>query len=276
MLLPEAFTAGAAPVAFLAWEDDSAGNATVIGAAACHRLRGETVNTRVRTIAPYRRRGVGSALLAAICRAASDRGDSRVCTRVDFAATPDAAPFLAANGFTCGPRGLHVEGALAGLVPRLRDFRERMHAGGKTPAAARVLPESALSPSDLARIFRDLVEPALDSPPVAALRLAAGEPFDATVLLLGDDPIGVMVGRRTDANACAAIEALAVAPPFRGGWGWANLLLLSHGGERALASGANRIRFDVDETNWRILPSIARIDGIVTTSYARFIRDLRT
>jgi hypothetical protein len=84
----------------------------------------------------------------------------------------------------------------------------------------------------------------------------------------------MLAGVRNDGNGTATLSAVVVAAEFRGGWGWANLLLLAYAGERALAAGASRLRFEIDETNWKVLQGVGRVEGTVIGIPAQFVREL--
>jgi hypothetical protein len=271
MLLPEAFRLGAPPGAFLAWDQ---AHHIIAGLATFHRLKRETIGARVMTVRTYRRQGIGSALLRCVCEQARERGDERVCALVDLAAHPQAEPFLKANGFVPQPRLLRVEGTLAAGRNTVLALRERLVAAGKIPPGARITESRDLAPEFVLRVYRELIATHLPGRPELADFIVTRPGFDATILTVADRVAGMTVGVRNDGQGCGSLDAIVVAPGFRGGWGWANVYLLADIAERSAAVGAHRLRFEIEETNWKVLQGVARVQGAIVGATARFAHDL--
>ncbi len=98
--------------------------------------------------------------------------------------------------------------------------------------------------------------------------------FDSIILMAGDTPAGMLMGVRHKGNGVGTIRALAVAPPYRGGWGWANLLLLTGALDRGWEAGARRLRFETEESDWQVLKQSARANAVILRRHARFVREL--
>jgi hypothetical protein len=84
----------------------------------------------------------------------------------------------------------------------------------------------------------------------------------------------MIIGVRNDGTGSGTIDAIAVAPEFRSGWGWANLLLLAYAADRSRETGANRLRFEIDEKNWQVVQGIGRVEGTIIGRPATFVREL--
>jgi ribosomal protein S18 acetylase RimI-like enzyme len=265
MLLPERFEA-VAPEAFVAWDEDAR---TIAGLAAFHSIRGETVHTAVLVVRPYRRRRIGSSLLRRVVERAAERGDRRVHAQVDLVAHPEAHVFLTANGFRRGAILREVEGDLAAGRGPLLDLYARLAAAGSIPANARIAGSDEFSPSELERLYTELVVPTLASPPELTRPIVRGPNFKAVVVMAGDAPAGMMVCVYNDGGGTGRILATAVAPQFRA-WGWVNLLLLVGAMDRGWEAGARRLRFEMDESNLNMMSQAARLNSMVVRRRADY------
>lgn len=65
-----------------------------------------------------------------------------------------------------------------------------------------------------------------------------------------------------------------VAQKYRGGFGWANLLLLAAALERGRARGAQRVRFEMPEENGDTRRLAERVGGQTRCIHAWFVRDV--
>jgi GNAT superfamily N-acetyltransferase len=271
MLLPEAFRLGAPPDAFLAWDQ---ARDTIAGLAAFHRFKRETIGARVMTVRTHRRQGIGSNLLRRVCEQARERGDLRVCTLVDLALHPHAEPFLKANGFVPQSRFLRAEAPLAGGRDTVLALRERLTAAGKIPQGARIMESRELPAGFVLRAYRELIATHLPGRPELADFIVTRPEFDAAILTVADRLAGMAVGVRNDGHGVGSLEAIVVAPEFRGGWGWANVLLLATVAEWSTAAGAHRLRFEIEETNWKVLQAIGQVQGAIVGATARLVHEL--
>jgi GNAT superfamily N-acetyltransferase len=269
MLLPECFRGAIAPEAFLAWDLE---RGAVAGAAAFHRHKRETVGMQLIATPAYRRVGVGSRLVERVVERARERGDEQIVTAADVVACPEAEPFLRARGFEPGVWTLRLEGEIAPVRGTLLDLRERLIASGKAPRSARIVESRELPAEPLRQWYEQTIAPALHGRPELAGYILTAPGFDATVLLVDDAPVGMLAGIRNDGDGCATLRAVAVDPRVRGGWGWANALLLASGVDRAWSAGARRVRFETEERNWRVLPTAGRAKANVVAKSAWFSR----
>ncbi len=270
MLLPQCFELGSPPVAFLAFDERQ----QLAGAAAFHRLNRETIGLGIFIVRAYRRRGVGSQLLRAVRDLALARGDLAIRTTVDLRAHPEAEPFLAAHGFHVHSRLIRSEGSLAAIGPLVRRLHARLAAAGKIPSTARILHSTALPAAEVLRAYRELVVPDLRGRPELAEFIVSRPSFDASLLQVGDRWAGMLIGVRNDGHGSGLLQAVAVAPDFRGGWGWANVVLLADAMEKSQGAGATRLRFEMESDNWKVLPGIERAAGLITAEHAAFLHEL--
>jgi GNAT superfamily N-acetyltransferase len=270
ILLPDSFGA-VAPEAFIAW-DESAG--AIAGLTAFHRAGLEMAGTSVRVVQPYRRRGIGSMLLRRAIDRAIERGDERAHTQVDLVAHPEAHAFLTANGFVRGHILREVEGDLAVGRGPLLDLYARLAASESIPANARIAGSEEFSPSELERLYTELVVPTLGSPTELVGPTVRNPNFQSIVVLAGDVPAGMMVCVFNDGSGTGKILATAVAPKFRA-WGWANLLLLVGAMDRGWEAGARRLRFETDESSVNMMRQAARLNSVVVRRRANYVLQLR-
>ncbi len=269
MLLPESFGT-VAPEAFVAW-DESAG--AIAGVTAFHRAGRETVGTSVLTVRPYRRQGIGALLLRRALERAIERNDERVHAQVDLVAHPEAHVFLTANGFLRRHILREVEGDLAVGRGPLLDLYARLAASGSIPATARIAGSHEFSPSELDRLYRDLVVPLVGLPPELAGPTVRASNFNAVTVMVGDVPAGMMMCVYNDGSGTGRILATAVAPQFRP-WGWVNLLLLVGAMDRGWEAGARRLRFETDESNENMMRQAARLHSVVLRRRANYVFQL--
>jgi len=269
MLLPESF-GRVAPEAFVAW-DETAG--AIAGVAAFHRVGRETVRTSVITVRPYRRQGVGSALLRRIVERAAERGDERIHAQVDLAAHPEADGFLHAAGFRRVRIVLEMEGDLGAVREPLLEMRTRLTALKRIPDNVRVADSREFPPDELERIYTALIVPSLGAQAELAHFVVTNPGFDAVILMAGGTPVGILICICNDGHGTGTLSAMAVAPGYRGR-GWANLLLLTRAMERGWEAGARRLRLDVDETNLKSLHQSTRLNSVVLRRMADFVYEL--
>lgn len=269
ILLPRCFHLGSPPDAFLAWDED---RKMIAGLAAGHRLKRETIGIGVITLRAYRRQGIGSRLLRCLVELARVRGDESIRTAVNLSEHPDAEPFLLANGFQLQSRVLHSEGALEAVRPLLLGLRYRLTAAGKIPRGVTIVESRSLSAAGVLQAYREIVAPDLPGRVELAPFIVTSPTFDAAILRVEDRLAGMLIGVRNDGRGVGLLQAVAVAKEFRGGWGWANVVLLAHAADRSAAAGASRIRFEIEESNWHVMQGIERAGGMVMAIQARFLR----
>jgi ribosomal protein S18 acetylase RimI-like enzyme len=169
---------------------------------------------------------------------------------------------------------LRAEGAMDKAGHAVLAVRDRLAARGKIPADARIVETRDLPISQVLPAYRELIAEHLPGRPELAEYIVTSPGFDAALLTVGDRTAGMLVGTRNDGHGVSDLSAIVVAPEFRGGWGWANIALMAYAFERAAAAGSNRLRFEIEETNWKVLQGVGRVEGTILAVSARFIREL--
>jgi ribosomal protein S18 acetylase RimI-like enzyme len=177
-------------------------------------------------------------------------------------------------GFVASSSLVRAEGAIDGAGRAVLALRDRLAARGKIPAEARIVETRGLPLSQVLAAYRELIAEYLPGRPELAQYIVTSRAFDAALLTVGDHIAGMVAGTRNDGFGVSELSAIVVAPEFRGGWGWANVALMAYAFELAAASGASRLRFEIDETNWNVLQGVGRVEGKILSVSARFIREL--
>jgi GNAT superfamily N-acetyltransferase len=245
MLLPEMFTPTQSPDLLVAMADDPAGVRRLAGAVALGTVHGPAdpgFAVLVHVVPPWRRRGIGRALItAAVARC---RGRSPVLR----AARPvpeesQAAAFLAACGFDRYEWIRHFETDTAAFHADMLRLRQRL--GQRVPAAARVVPLRAAPAAAIAQLVsREF--PILPSQVLARLNPAAPDAYDldkSVALLVGEVVGGALIYNWN--GGVPVIEVRVVDRALRGAWG--NVLMLEQATRNGLEAGATRFRFFADD-----------------------------
>jgi GNAT superfamily N-acetyltransferase len=269
MLLPEAFSGGAAPQALLAF--NAVG--TLLGGAAFHQRDGAVHGLRLHVVRSHRLRGAGKQLVGAVLKTAAEWQAREVNAAADTLAEPDAEPFLLACGFVRKSRVFTIVAEMQPLCEYVFALRERLLSRGGAPAGARIAGIRESPAGALARLYTEEVVPAFHLHPGQALPLLSDPRFaDSPVLLVDGKVAGMMLGEANDGSGTSLVAARVVARPHRGGRGWANLLLLAAALERGRAKSACRMRFEMPEENRDTRKLVERVRGEVVGIGAWFVR----
>jgi hypothetical protein len=269
MLVPELFQAGRPPEALLAF--DASG--LVLGCAAFHRRKGAVHGLRLQVPHPCRRRGIGAGLVRCVAGIAAGMPAREVNAAADTMAEPAAEPFLVSCGFTCKTRTTTVEAPMAPLCRNVQALARRAAEHGLLPPGASIASLADVPRAAAARWCREHVVPSISIDPAhAAPDLADPRLSQSPVLLVADEIAGMMLGQANDGRGVSVVAARVVEPRFRGGRGWANLLLMSAALQRGAAAGALHIRFDIPENNRDTLALMRRAHGQVVKIAAWFVR----
>jgi ribosomal protein S18 acetylase RimI-like enzyme len=270
MLVPAAFQRGAAPLALLAFDPPSG---AAIGCAAFQHRDGALHAWQARVARPYRRRGIGRQLVRETLAWAAERQAREVNAGAEIMAEPEAEPFLLACGFLRKSRVFTVEAAMEPLCDYVFGLRKRLLAGGRIPPGARIAGLREAPAEPLARLYVEQVIPALHCHSGYALPMMEDPRFaDSPVLLVDGQVEGMVLGEANDGQGTAVVIARAVSPKYRGGRGWAHLLLLSSALERGRRKGAHRMRFEAPEDNRDTRTLMRRVHGETTRINAWFVR----
>lgn len=244
MLLPDAFAPTHAPELLVALD----ANRQLIGAAAiAWAAAGDppALPVAVHVLPPWRRRGVGRALVnAAASMVEADARAITPWTKPDESS--DAAKFCIATEFTLHHRVFHFTAVAAEVEAALARYREKLDRAGWIPNTACIVP----LPEAPAPAVAHLVCRQFGSSEAAILSriLGRSDPtFDqrlSVVLLLDGVVVGAQMVSR-GADGVPEVEANVVSPTLRRGW--ANLLLTHEGTRLSVACGTQRFRFSCDE-----------------------------
>lgn len=218
----------------------------IVGAASFQAQARAIFGVRVRVVRSHRRRGIGSRLLRHILEEAVQRKAAAVFVGADGRTEPDAAPFLAAHGFRFLGRVTTVEADVVAMRDYLRVLRDRLIAGGKVPANARLVRFSEAPQNQVARLYAEYIvhtpeaDPALLRHPQFKEKIAA-----SPVVMMDDRVVGILlVGVE---GLLATVHARVVAPELRGGW--VNPLMMGTATEDVWLAGARRVRFEIPPDN---------------------------
>ena len=218
----------------------------IVGAASFQPRERVFIGVRVRVVRTHRRRGIGSRLLRHIIDEAVRRKMAAVLGRADGLTEPDAAPFLAAQGFRLLGRLTTVEADVLAMRDYLLGLRDRLIAGGKVPANARLIRFSEAPQDQVARLYAEYIvhnpeaEPALLRHPEFKEKIAS-----SPVLMMDDQVVGILlVGVE---GLLATVHARVVTPELRGGW--VNPLMMGTATEDVWQAGARRVRFEIPPDN---------------------------
>jgi GNAT superfamily N-acetyltransferase len=218
----------------------------IVGVASFQPRETVFIGVRVRVVRTHRRRGIGSRLLQHIIDEAVRRKMAAVFGRADGLTEPDAAPFLAAHSFGFLGRLATVEADVLAMRDYLVALRDRLIAGGKVPANARLVRFSEAPQDQVAKLYAEYIvhnpeaDPALLRHPEFKEKIAA-----SPVVMMDDRVVGILlVGVE---GLLATVHARVVTPELRGGW--VNPLMMGTATEDVWQAGARRVRFEIPPDN---------------------------
>jgi GNAT superfamily N-acetyltransferase len=243
MLLPRASSSGQRCRFFVAVVGEPA---RVVGAAAIGMDR--RVETRgawqvdLRVIVPYRRRGIGRALVERVVGQARRHGVGALHAWDWVEPAGDTARAWAALGFAPAQRKLEYETNLAFSLPTILPLYEQVRERGWIPDAARIVALSDADRDAVAALHeqflggsRRLLMPLLDGSAPGAY-----DPAFSRVLLLDGRVVGFTLGRILPGGVCE-IDANVLHPSVR--LGWANLWLKVEAAQLLMSHGVHTIRY---------------------------------
>ncbi len=240
MLLPQAFPIDPAPELLVALGPDS----TLIGAAAVGWVAAGDASAfpiAVEVVPPWRRRGVGHALIDAA--AASVRGETTGLQPWNaLEDDSEAVGFFLACGFYVHHRVLHFIGDATSVEALLARHRTWLTERGRIPANARLVGLRDAPHPELAHL---LAREFHNSPAQVLARLhgESAPPFDAersVVLLVDGAVMGAQIWTNGD-DGVPQVEVNVVSPTLR--HGWANVLLTHEGVRIGVTKGTHAFRF---------------------------------
>ncbi len=197
----------------------------------------------VEVLPHVRRRGVGRRLFDAAVSLAAGETAGLWSPGPSAPDSPEAL-FLRACAFQRRRRRHYFEARVDALLDHIRPFVEQMRRSDRIPHDARIAPMSQAMLDELGwLVSAEFGRSPFDTTDL--LRHKGDQASDRSLALTCDGrTIGAVIGRIEQPTAI--VEAILVAPGWRGGW--PNLLLLRSGLERAKAEGCEDFRFDCEET----------------------------
>lgn len=237
-----------------------------------------TIATRIalRVARPFRRRGLGRAIVEAIVAEARERVP-RLLIRSEPAANPEARPFLEACGFAPVERQVFLTADYAVARERVVGLHRRLEARGAIPAGARIVPLRETMIDRLVELHVGLIGGTHAG--IATMlrsRIAAGGMDDSLVLLVDGQPQGLMTLSTRD--GITEIASKLVAPTLQASGlagGWPDLLLMAEGFRRTERHASRTLRFDCRVSNRQTMRLARQLDATVDRTAEVFARATR-
>jgi GNAT superfamily N-acetyltransferase len=193
-------------------------------------------------IKPYRRQGIGGALISRLIAEATSRGALALYAAQKVAANGDEMWGWAWLGFSPCETVEHHELPLDQFEPRLAPLYERMQKQGRIPNSAQIIPLYAADLGEVARLHLALLGG--DAATLTCkLRGDGSEAFSARysrVLLVDGRVMGFILAHRASRDV-AHVDANVLEPSLRGGW--ANIWLKLEATRGALSLGIKKFVF---------------------------------
>lgn len=193
-------------------------------------------------IGPWRRRGIGRALVEHLVAYAAARGAAELHAWQWVEPDSDAARAWAALGFAPARRKREYEAEIAQASSTLVHLYEHVRADGCIPAAARIVPLSDADPHAVARLHVEYLggSQRLLLPLLSGGAPDAYHPKYSRVMLLDGRVVGASLGRVMPDGA-VEVDAQVLHPSVR--LGWANLWMKMEAAELLLHDGIRTMRY---------------------------------
>jgi GNAT superfamily N-acetyltransferase len=208
----------------------------LVAAVSFRRAGDDAKKLRIHVVPGFRRRGVGSQVVASLLGSGLRALDGTV----DSLKEPGAASFCERNGFRRVEQLFTVEADLAGM----RQYVSRLRARIGMTAEARVvrLPDAPFEA--VARLHAAEIAHSELNPWRALLGQTQGL-APSPVVMVGDEVVGFMLGEVE--GTTAVVHSRVSAPAYRGGW--VTVVLLSDALDTGWNAGCRTTRFSYLESN---------------------------
>ncbi len=257
MLLPETFADVSSRQYLLGMRDE----APHIVAAASFRPSPDAVtHLRLHVVPSFRRRGVGSQIVAHLVRL----GSSVIEGTAEITKELAAEKFSERNRFERVDALTTVETEMAGM----REYMSRLRSRMTLPAGVSTIPLSAAPVADVARLHAEYVAHEGEPNPWRALMGRTSAMAISPVITVNGQVAGILLGEID--GATAVVRSRVVSRDWPGGW--VNALLLAEALDWGWAHGARRARFSFNDSNRDTQKLAARFSAEVVSVVARFVR----
>jgi len=251
--------------------------AQVVGAVAHVPVieRDGTAGTRlaIRVVRPFRRRGLGRAIIEAVAAEVENRGP-RLLVMFDPTAHPEATPFLTRCGFARVERESTFTADWAASRERLITPLRRLESRGAVPAGARIVPLAEAPLDELVALHVSLIGGTPEGmTAMLKTRRSATIREHSQVLLVDGRPLGLILGGTH--GGVGTIEAKLVSPTLqtRGlARGWPDLMLMGEGIRSADQDAPTSLRFACRESNRPMMRLARHLNASVMRKADIFVR----
>jgi hypothetical protein len=234
MLLPETFAEASQREYLLCLRDESP---RIVGAASFRRGADAVTHLRVHVVSSFRRRRIGSQIVAYIARS----GVRALGGNCETVSEPAAAPFCERNRFQRADALTTVEGEIAGMREYMCHLRTRVPGGFE----ACTVPLSAVPVEQVAQLHSQYVAHQSELNPWRGLLADAPGMNHSPVVLVGGRVVGILLWELQGGTAVVRSRVAVPGPHGK----WVNVILLAAGLDGAWAQGARRVRFSYTDTN---------------------------
>ncbi len=210
---------------------------------------------------PYRRQGVGSALLRYLVDAAPRCGRQGLQTTHDPQKEPEVTPFLRHKGFREETSLMTYEVGIGPVREFTCSLRDWLAERGELPAGLRYVALREVALPEIVRLHTKYIGGSESGVTAHLQRVLKGPTADDNrVLLVGDEIAGAVLGETV--NGVSRVDVTLVTEKYQGKAtqsGWAQAVLLAHCLDRAMGLGAQRSEFSCLTTNNPMMRMVTRL-----------------
>ena len=229
----------------------------------------------VHVIDPFRRQGLGRALVAGMAASVQRVGARALYAWFEVDESSSEAMAWRGLGFDHASRLIEHEMPLPPLIERLAPVHEQMLQAGRIPIEASLTGLGQIDTQQREQIV-DLYSAQLGGTPAEIrARLSKKTPphyldDESVVLLHRNRVIGFLLGVPAADDQSRIVEAVAIDAASRGRW--ANVWIKLAAARRSMARGISRIRFQTFEHNRETRVFTAKLGATMSGDRVRFYR----